>query len=531
MCLVCGPGGSRFLQAVAERFGGASRGGSRFVAEEITPETTPPLDPTDLEDLQGPADLILRGGPILTMRRPDEAAPAIALRSGRIQRLGGEDEVMSLRGRLTRVVDLDGRTVTPGFVNAHWHPPLTLLCDWLEWEGPASSDAVSAAMRRDAGEWLVLRCPATDASAREAAKGVLARADRPAVLIDPDGVVAHANDAASARPGFAESFAAAKGAPAHVSLLMPMFAERLSVSREPLEARLRRVLEDLARGGFTTVRFCGLGGLTGDGDVELVRSVLNGPNLLRLRGALDMRLLAGPAEAARAAGFGDDTFRVDAVTGWIVEGETDVSEVVRQARELRSRGWRITLHADGDASLRAAVAGFATMAEGATPLSAADGLECRLRDGASAAALAAGRGFSLGLTDGEPLEGDAGSAIRSVEASGTPFTVTLDRIAGVATPFEILDHAGGKGRERAVMSDRLDIVTVSAARRCGADAILGVLDVGRYADLAFLDVDPRATPAGGSRAVRCLATWVGGREAQARAPDSGRSRAAGGRLV
>jgi predicted amidohydrolase YtcJ len=37
-----------------------------------------------------------------------------------------------------------------------------------------------------------------------------------------------------------------------------------------------------------------------------------------------------------------------------------------------------------------------------------------------------------------------------------------------------------------------------------------MLDVGRYADLAFLDADPRLTPASATREVRCLSTWVGG---------------------
>jgi hypothetical protein len=46
MCIVCGPGGNRFLQAIAQRYGGAQLR-SRFAAEEAFPETAPPLDPDD----------------------------------------------------------------------------------------------------------------------------------------------------------------------------------------------------------------------------------------------------------------------------------------------------------------------------------------------------------------------------------------------------------------------------------------------------------------------------------------------------
>ncbi len=283
MCIVCGPGGNRFLQAISTRYGGSRR--QRFVAEEVSRETMPALDPLNREDLQGSADVILRGGAIISMRRPGEVVAAMALRSGRIQRLGDEDDVLPLRGRLTRVIDLAGRAVTPGFINAHWHAPLSLLCDWLEWIDPASTDTVLAAGRSRPGEWLVVQCAQKDTHARAAARDALGRIERPAVLVDEKCDVDFANALAHANPGAALALAAA---PAHVSLLLAQFAERLAVSRRPLTARLRSAFEDLARSGFTTVRFCGLGGLIGESDVDLVRAALDGPNLLRIRGALDI---------------------------------------------------------------------------------------------------------------------------------------------------------------------------------------------------------------------------------------------------
>ena len=90
------------------------------------------------------------------------------------------------------------------------------------------------------------------------------------------------------RNGACESDAALAlaAAPAHISLLLAPFAERLTVSRRPLTDRLRGAFEDLARSGFTTARFCGLGGLIGEDDVGLVRAALDGPNLLRIRGPM-----------------------------------------------------------------------------------------------------------------------------------------------------------------------------------------------------------------------------------------------------
>jgi predicted amidohydrolase YtcJ len=67
------------------------------------------------------ADLILVGGRIWT---GDEARPwaeAVAIRDGRFLAVGGTGEVEGHRTGATRVVDLGGRFVTPGFIDNHTH--------------------------------------------------------------------------------------------------------------------------------------------------------------------------------------------------------------------------------------------------------------------------------------------------------------------------------------------------------------------------------------------------------------------------
>src|SRR5882672_832477 len=48
-------------------------------------------------------------------------AQAIAVRGGRIQAVGQESEVLKLKGTETKVVDLGGHFVMPGFNDAHLH--------------------------------------------------------------------------------------------------------------------------------------------------------------------------------------------------------------------------------------------------------------------------------------------------------------------------------------------------------------------------------------------------------------------------
>ncbi len=69
----------------------------------------------------GDADLILRGGRIYTLDGRMATADAMAVKDGRIQAVGDWDELRGLAGAATRVVDLKGKTVVPGFIDCHNH--------------------------------------------------------------------------------------------------------------------------------------------------------------------------------------------------------------------------------------------------------------------------------------------------------------------------------------------------------------------------------------------------------------------------
>ncbi|CAN5553587.1 amidohydrolase [soil metagenome] len=71
---------------------------------------------------QHPADLVLTGGRIATMDAARSWASALAVREGRIVAIGADASVEAHIGPSTRVVALRGRTVTPGFQDAHVHP-------------------------------------------------------------------------------------------------------------------------------------------------------------------------------------------------------------------------------------------------------------------------------------------------------------------------------------------------------------------------------------------------------------------------
>ena len=71
---------------------------------------------------RGTADLILTGGRVRTMDDAIPVAEAMAITGDRIVAVGTASDADAWRSPATRVIDLRGRTVTPGFQDAHCHP-------------------------------------------------------------------------------------------------------------------------------------------------------------------------------------------------------------------------------------------------------------------------------------------------------------------------------------------------------------------------------------------------------------------------
>ncbi len=68
-----------------------------------------------------PADLVLRGGTIETLSPVQPEVQALAVRDGRILAVGSDAAIARYIGTHTRVLDLHGSFVTPGFIEGHGH--------------------------------------------------------------------------------------------------------------------------------------------------------------------------------------------------------------------------------------------------------------------------------------------------------------------------------------------------------------------------------------------------------------------------
>lgn len=67
------------------------------------------------------ADTIYLGGEIVTVNHAQPSAEGLAVKDGEIVAVGSQADVLKLQGDGTRVVDLQGKTLVPGFVDGHSH--------------------------------------------------------------------------------------------------------------------------------------------------------------------------------------------------------------------------------------------------------------------------------------------------------------------------------------------------------------------------------------------------------------------------
>ena len=67
------------------------------------------------------ADLVLRGGKVVTVDGDGTVAEAVAVKGNRIAVVGTNAAINELVGPTTLVIELRGRTLLPGFIDAHNH--------------------------------------------------------------------------------------------------------------------------------------------------------------------------------------------------------------------------------------------------------------------------------------------------------------------------------------------------------------------------------------------------------------------------
>jgi len=116
--------------------------------------------------IQASAATVFTGGTILTVDANFSEAEAIAIRENKIIAIGSNTDVRAAAGANAQIVDLAGRTMLPGFIDAHSHVVAGSIVDAvMDYVGMAKYATVAEvldhiaarAAATPAGEWLVFR--------------------------------------------------------------------------------------------------------------------------------------------------------------------------------------------------------------------------------------------------------------------------------------------------------------------------------------------------------------------------------------
>ena len=117
-------------------------------------------------------DTVYLDGHILTMDAADRDVRAIAVRDDRILAAGSNEEIARLAGTGTETIDLQGRTVVPGFIDGHVHPTgvINAYRNWVDGRYPTTptiavllEKIAQRAKQAKPGDWvLVAGTPSSD---------------------------------------------------------------------------------------------------------------------------------------------------------------------------------------------------------------------------------------------------------------------------------------------------------------------------------------------------------------------------------
>ena len=110
-------------------------------------------------------NIIFYGGTILTMDDKMPTVEAIFIKDGKIEALGNQDQIFKLKTSKTELINLDGKTLMPGFFDAHGHNDLSsFLYGMTDISGfnhktPAAVWQVAAEKVKvtPSGEWIICK--------------------------------------------------------------------------------------------------------------------------------------------------------------------------------------------------------------------------------------------------------------------------------------------------------------------------------------------------------------------------------------
>jgi len=112
-------------------------------------------------------EAIYFNGKIVTLDAAGSTVGAVAVQDGKVLKVGSADEIKKLAGSSTRLIDLGGKTVVPGLIDAHCHPMEAMMMKqtWVDCRYPQTPSVKQAliniadwAKKTPKGNWIFAAC-------------------------------------------------------------------------------------------------------------------------------------------------------------------------------------------------------------------------------------------------------------------------------------------------------------------------------------------------------------------------------------
>jgi len=531
------------------------------------------LGPLALARFQRPS-LVLVNGAIVTVDRERPYARAIAIAGDRILDVGDDAAMRALAAPGTRVVDLGGRTVVPGFIDAHSHPAVAGRMHLRQVDADLRSiAAIQQALRErarttGAGQWI-LAFKYDDTKTAEGRP--LTRADldavsreHPILVNHRGGHTAYANSKAFELAGVAEGTRDPDGgrfgrdaAGRFTGLLAENAVDPFSrvipntYTRGDFQAGVALMSSMLARSGVTSVHDA----YGSPRDLQAFQDARDAGELKTrvccLIGAahIDRMLAAGVR-----TGLGDEWVRVGAMKatcdGSISERTARLAEpyvgrpddhglivadadaLYPAARKAHEAGWQLGIHANGDVAIDMVLGLYERLQREVPRRDPRFRIEhCTVVTDALVRRMAA-----LGVIPtpfstyvyfhGEKMREYGAQrlermfALRSFLDAGVLATLASDYPPGPFEPMMALQSAVTRrdmrgtvwgASQRVTVEEMLRIATLHGARASFEEHVKGSLTPGKLADLVVLGRDPRTESPDTLVTIPIERTMVGGR--------------------
>jgi predicted amidohydrolase YtcJ len=529
----------------------------------------------------GPADTILIGD-VVTVADAQPSAQAVAVTSGKIVAVGSLEEVMARKGPTTEIIDRTGKTILPGFIDPHVHIVSSSTFNlFLDLSPFANRDAdevlakiAAAAAKAKPGEWVVgqLYDTALMPGHRELLREDLDKVapHNPVFVLSASQHFSYVNSKALELAGIADNApdpAGGKfGRDAHGRLngvlseaatQLPVAAKIPHPSAKDVIGASAATLKAASAAGCTALHEIALGALGGGAELEIIRNaLLESDGAVRLGGQIfydkleEIRALPGMAQ-----GSGNDYFRVTAVkvvsdgsnqglTGFQREpykgtnsrGAANYTqdELDAIAIKLNAEGWRLSIHANGDAAIDMVITAIEKAMAHTPRIDARPRIEhCsivhpeqleRIAKAGITPSFLMNHVYYFGRYFRDEILGPQRAALLDPCASaikqGVRFSFHSDYSVTNILPLLSMQTAvtrkmrdGGEvlnPAERITAAQALRAVTIDAAWQCGFDKEIGSLEVGKRADLVVLEQNPLKVDPDAIAAIKVLETYVGG---------------------